>query len=151
MLKLKKRCRQLHGHVKSLPTSSLAVNLRSRPTTSLVPLLSTKHLDNLPPRVLRFQLRLARFDNMIHHVPGKLLYMAYTLSRASLSDTGDSSTEVEVEAFIGAVTSTLPATAPRIDAYHRARQKMEHATYSRSHRKLTHYPCMCMTVYIAMH
>ena len=39
----------------------------------LVPLLSYKLLDNLPPRVLRFRLRLMKFDYNIHHVPGKLL------------------------------------------------------------------------------
>ena len=32
----------------------------------LVPLLNTKNPDNLPPRVLRFRLRLARFN----YVPG---------------------------------------------------------------------------------
>ena len=48
----------------------------------LVPLLGTKHLDSLPPRILRFRLRLARFDYSITHVPGKLLYIADTLSRA---------------------------------------------------------------------
>ena len=46
----------------------------------LVPILSSKNLDNLPPRVLRFRLRLARFEYTIHHVPGKLLYTADTLS-----------------------------------------------------------------------
>ena len=38
----------------------------------LVPLLGSKHLDALPPRILRFRLRLARFDYTIQHVPGKL-------------------------------------------------------------------------------
>ena len=45
----------------------------------LVPLLRCKHLDNLPPRVLRFRLRLMRFS---YSVPGKLLYAVDTLSRA---------------------------------------------------------------------
>lgn len=45
----------------------------------LVPLLGSKHLDSLPPRVLRFRLRLDRFDYSIEHVPGKLLYTADTL------------------------------------------------------------------------
>ena len=36
----------------------------------LVPILSYKHLDNLPPRVLRFRLRLMRFDYDVVHVPG---------------------------------------------------------------------------------
>ena len=41
-----------------------------------VPLLGTKSLDDLPPRVLRFRLRLARFDYTILHVPEKLLFTA---------------------------------------------------------------------------
>ena len=46
----------------------------------LVPLLSAKELDSLLPRVLRFQLRLARYGYSIQHVPGKLLYTADALS-----------------------------------------------------------------------
>jgi len=48
----------------------------------LVPLLGTKHLYSLPPRVLRFCLRLDRFDYLIEHVPRKNLHTADTLSRA---------------------------------------------------------------------
>ena len=48
----------------------------------LVPLLSTKHLDDLPPRILCFKLRLIPFDYTISHIPGKLLYTADTLSHA---------------------------------------------------------------------
>ena len=50
----------------------------------LVPLLNTKHLDNLPPRILRFRLRLAKYDYIAQHVPGKLLYAADALSRAPM-------------------------------------------------------------------
>ena len=50
----------------------------------LIALLGYKELDPLPPRVLRFRLRLTRFDYSIIHVPGKLLYTADTLSRAPL-------------------------------------------------------------------
>ena len=88
----------------------------------LVPLLSTKHLDNLPPRVLRFRLRLARFDYEISHVPGKYLYTADALSRSPLPTTGDFSTQSEVETFIEAVTSTLPPTVPRLEAYRKCQQ-----------------------------
>ena len=42
----------------------------------LVPLLSHKNLDSLPPRILRFRLRLMRFDYEIKHVPGKSLHNA---------------------------------------------------------------------------
>ena len=47
----------------------------------LIPLLNTKQLDSLPPRVLRFCLRLARYDYAVHHVPGKNLHTADALSR----------------------------------------------------------------------
>ena len=42
----------------------------------LVSLLGSRHLDNLPPRVLRFRLRMMTFSYSIQHVPGKLLYNA---------------------------------------------------------------------------
>ena len=53
----------------------------------LVPIINTKNLDNLPPRVVRFRLRLARFDYTIAqwHVPGKWLYAADALSRAPVN------------------------------------------------------------------
>lgn len=39
-------------------------------------------MDDLPPRILRFRLRLLRFKYNIVHVPGKALITADTLSRA---------------------------------------------------------------------
>ncbi len=48
----------------------------------LIPLLNSKQLDSLPPRVLRFRLRLARFNYNVVHVPGKDLNLADTVSRA---------------------------------------------------------------------
>ena len=51
----------------------------------LVPLLSMKTLDHLPPCILRFRLRLMRFQYAIVHVPGKHLYTADTLSRTPSS------------------------------------------------------------------
>lgn len=54
----------------------------------LVPLLNTKCLNTLPPPVLRFRLRLARFDYTVSHVPGKLMYTADTLSRAPTGEAG---------------------------------------------------------------
>ncbi len=78
-------------------------------------------MDNLPPRILRFWLRLAKFDYSIQHVPGKLLYTADTLSRAPTSATGDQSTlSDEPETCIENVTSTLPASAQRLEAYRKA-------------------------------
>ena len=77
----------------------------------LIPILSTKHLDNLPPLVLCFRLQMAKFDYTIHHVPGKLLYAADTLSRAPTKTTNHGADlPEEVETFIDSVTESLPAS-----------------------------------------
>ena len=90
----------------------------------LVPLLGCKHLDNLPPRVLRFRLRLIRFSYSIQQVPGKLLYVADTLSRAPLRDNNIDPQALEkqcdTELFIATVISHLPASQPRLQVYQKA-------------------------------
>ena len=88
----------------------------------LIPLLGTKRLDSLPPRVLRFRLQLDRFQYMIVHVPGKHLYIADTLSRAPLqsSDSTCSLLLEEVEAFAEGITSSHPASEKRLKEYRSA-------------------------------
>lgn len=48
----------------------------------LVSLLGNKDLEELPPRIQRFKMRLMRFTFAIYHTPGKNLTIADTLSRA---------------------------------------------------------------------
>ena len=68
----------------------------------LVPLLWTKQLDDLLPRILRFRLRLMRYQFSIYHVPGKNLVTADALSRAPSSEATeeDNSLKEEVEAYV---------------------------------------------------
>ena len=85
----------------------------------LVPLLNTKHLDALPPRILRFCLRLAKFNYSVFHIPGKLLYAADTLSRAPLPETEEE--QLNVESFVESIIQfTLPASKQRLDVYKQA-------------------------------
>jgi len=88
----------------------------------LVPLLGTKSLDLLPPRVLRFRLRLGRFQYSIHHVPGKTLYTADMLSRAPCQELSKDADHLsaEVEQFVEAIIATLPASPDRLDSYSKA-------------------------------
>ena len=89
----------------------------------LVPLLSTKQLDSLPARVLRFRLRLDRFDFTIKHVPGKQLYTADTLSRAPLTSQDNSSDLEELAELAAAATvAHLPASEDRLDIYRQAQK-----------------------------
>ena len=84
----------------------------------LVPLLGSKHLDDLPPRILRFRLRMGRYAYTICHVPGKLLYTADTLSRAPTSPAEAArELEEEVEENVEAIVASLPATERRLQEY----------------------------------
>ena len=55
----------------------------------LVPLLSTKNLEDLPIRIQRFRLRMMRYQFSINHVSGKDLNTADFLSRSPLKETED--------------------------------------------------------------
>ena len=83
----------------------------------LVPLLGIKHLNSLPPRVLRFRLRLARFDYTIAHVPGKLMYTADALSRAPSSEENDANLQNEAETMMEVCVAHLPATPEKLNEY----------------------------------
>ena len=85
----------------------------------LVPLFSTKNLDQMPLRVLRFRLRLNRFDFSIHHTPGKDLHLADTLSRAPVFPPGNNSIAFvqDVESFVQIVIAALPARVDRLQQY----------------------------------
>ena len=81
----------------------------------LIPLLSTKSLDSLPPRVIRFRLRLSYYSYSIQHVPGKLLYTADALSRAPTTSASPDSVVEEMEEFISSVViAALPASPSRL-------------------------------------
>ena len=85
-----------------------------------------EHLDALPPRVLRFRLRLDRLDYDIKHVPGKELYTADTLSRApSTSFTLQDLAEICIMAAI----THLPASDQRLATYKHS-QRIHSASWS---------------------
>ena len=78
----------------------------------LVPLFSSKLIDELPIRIQRFRMRLMRFCFDIVHVPGKELYTADTLSRAPLPSTKSPVDDLifEAEAYVIAGLLTLLAS-----------------------------------------
>ncbi|XDV25073.1 hypothetical protein PO909_029054 [Leuciscus waleckii] len=80
----------------------------------LVPLLGSKSLDELPPRIQRLRMRLMAFSFSISHVAGKKLATADVLSRAPLRDRGQPEQEEEVNLYVNMIMSTLPATEKRL-------------------------------------
>ena len=78
----------------------------------LVPLLSTHTLDQLPPRIQRFRMRLMRFHfKEIKHVPRKM-YIADALSRLQIQSQTVKSTidDDKMNAHVGSVISSLLAS-----------------------------------------
>ena len=90
----------------------------------LVPILNKKDLDTLPPHVLRFRLRLARFDYVAAHIPDKFLYTADALSRAphTTSDPIDMEEAAKTESFVSSIRSSLPAQSHTLETYKRSQQ-----------------------------
>ena len=91
----------------------------------LVPLFNSKHLDALPPRVLRFRLRMTRFSYSVIHVPGKLLCVADALSCAPLPPLSPLSSalndlEQEAELYMNAVIASLLASNGHLKEYSNA-------------------------------
>lgn len=87
----------------------------------LVPLLSTKTIGELPARIQRMRMRLMRFTYTIIHVPGKYMYTADTLSRAPEEDIHptDEELQVEIEQYVQAVMTTLPASDRKLEEIRR--------------------------------
>ena len=82
----------------------------------LVPLFSSKHLEELPLRVQRFKMRMMRFKFTIGHVPGKNLIIADALSRApgSIPSMTDKALQQETTAYVNSVMESLPASEERL-------------------------------------
>ena len=83
----------------------------------LVPLFSTKRLEELPVRVQRFRLRMMRYQFTISHIPGKDLVIADMLSRAP-NDTPSSEDNLfnqETSAFVNVVIQSLPASDKQLE------------------------------------
>ena len=83
----------------------------------LVPLLSTHSLDQLPPRIQRFRMRLMRFHfKEISHVPGKKMYIADALSRLQTqhADPQPTIADDDMTAHIASVITGFPASDTRL-------------------------------------
>ena len=83
----------------------------------LVPLFgSKKNLDELPPRLQRFRLRMMRYSFSISHVPGKSLTVADALSRAPSTDQQQEDLDFQREAdfYVSNILRYIPATEQRV-------------------------------------
>ena len=70
----------------------------------------------MPPRILRFRLRLTRYNPKVIHVQGKNQVIADTLSRAPVNSLNSADIELlcETTAIAKQSTDILPATTMRL-------------------------------------
>ena len=80
----------------------------------LVPLLSSKNLDELPIGIQRFRLRMMCYSYDLRHVPGKELTTADYLSQSPIPTTEDYGLSTETNAYVNLVVTHLPATDSRL-------------------------------------
>ena len=93
---------------------SICVEMDHKP---LVPLLSTHSLDQLPPRIQRFRMRLMRFHfKVISHVPGKKMHIPDALSRLQPqhADPQPTIADDEMTAYVASVITGFPASDTRL-------------------------------------
>ena len=83
----------------------------------LVPLFTTKLIEELPLMIQRFRMQMMQINIIVEHAPGKLLFTADALSRGrgKSSPEKESDLETELDFFVTAVMVTLPATYQRLD------------------------------------
>ena len=83
-----------------------------------------KPLAKSSPRLQRMQLSLQHYDLNVRYVPGKLMYMADTLSRAYLSDDEhDPEAEEDLDVLIHALVKDMPVSEPKKDKLREATEQ----------------------------
>ena len=90
----------------------------------LISLLGGKFIDELPLWIQHFRMRLMKFSYGISHIPGKNLVIADTLSQAPSPhiSTADHELKTEVEAYVNAMITSLPATDTKLEEIKSAQQ-----------------------------
>ncbi|UYV75118.1 K02A2.6-like [Cordylochernes scorpioides] len=74
----------------------------------LIPIFSTKNLDEMTPRIQRLRLRMMRYSYSIHHTPGKDIVVADALSRSPIKISHEKDLENEICSFVQQITSCSP-------------------------------------------
>lgn len=91
----------------------------------LVPILGSKNLEEMSPRIQRLRMRVLRFDFSVSHVPGKHLSTADALSRAPIVEEtkeNDPRPEEEINLYVHHIFNSLPASNTQLE---RIREKQE--------------------------
>jgi len=104
-------CERFERYLIGLPEFELQTDHKP-----LVPLMTSKDLDQGPVRCQRLLIRMMRFNAKVRHVPGKHLLVADALSRSPLPHTEEDIKQAEaVSHYVATVTACLPASDPQLE------------------------------------
>nr|XP_040567953.1 uncharacterized protein K02A2.6-like [Lepeophtheirus salmonis] len=81
----------------------------------LIPLLSTKDLDQLPVRIQRMRMKLMRYSFTPIHVPGKNLNTADTLSGSPIDNKKEYTFYEELELYANHILKEIPITNSKLE------------------------------------
>ena len=114
-------CEKFARYLVGLPSFQLFTDHKP-----LVPLMSTKDLDQAPIRCQRLLMRLLRFNPEVTHVPGKSLVIADALSRNPMPHTRkDEQCTEEVVEYVDAIQALWPVSTARLEDMRTATQQDE--------------------------
>jgi len=102
-------CKRLRGYLSGL---DFTIRTDHKP---LITLLKSRPLDDLPPRIIRFRLRLLRFTFSIIHVPGKNLITADACPERHFQPQPQQDLEKECKASLDSNVESLPATPTKLE------------------------------------
>ena len=99
--------------------SAVSVQTDHKPLESIL----KKPLCKAPPRLQRLMLRLQPYDLYVHHVPGKYMYLADTLSRAYIQGEGNAEMEDELSRVVHSLVLNIPVSANKLSEIRQATEQ----------------------------
>ena len=106
-------CQKFHQYIYG---KSIDVHSDHRPLESIL----KKPVDKASPRLQRMMLQLQRYTMNVRYVPGKLMYVANTLSRAYITGDAKCGAPEDMEVLVHSLVENLPATIDKLEQFRRA-------------------------------
>ena len=113
MLAISFACQKFHQYIYG---KSIDVHSDHRPLESIM----KKPIGKASPRLQRMMLQLQRYTLNVRYVPGKLMYVADTLSRAYITGDAECGAPEEMEVLVHSLVENLPATIDKLEQFRRA-------------------------------
>ena len=106
-------CQKFHQYIYG---KSIDVHSDHRPLESIL----KKPIGKASPRLQRMMPQLQRYTLNVRYVPGKLMYVADTLSRAYITGDSECGAPEDMEVLVHSLVENLPETIDKLEQFRRA-------------------------------